>query len=332
MHRHGDLPATVHTYATPVLGVTAEDRCFSIGPLFHAYGLGNSLTFPFAVGGTSVLDPTRPPTPAGVGAVLAAERPTLFFCIPTFYAALLASDIPDDAFSSVRLAVSAAEPLPGDIWKRFRDRFGVEILDGIGSTEALHIFISNTPGRSRPGSSGTVVPGWDARVVDNDGAGLPDGQPGHLLVKGPSAASGYWCQSARSRQTFQGEWIRTGDMYVRSADGTFAYMGRSDDMLKVSGEWVSPAEVEATIAEHPGVMEAAVVAAADASGLERPVAFVVFLPGHDADPEDVMSFCHARLAGFKCPRRIVVADELPKTATGKIQRYLLRDRTDNLLA
>jgi benzoate-CoA ligase family protein len=331
MHRHGDLPATVDTYAAAVLGITAEDRCFSIGPLFHAYGLGNSLTFPFAVGASSILDPTRPPTPAGVGAVLAAERPTLFFCIPTFYAALLASDLPDDVFSSVRQAVSAAEPLPGDIWKRFRDRFGVEVLDGIGSTEALHIFISNTPGRSRPGSSGAVVPGWEARVVDNDGMDVPEGQPGHLLVKGPSAASGYWCQTARSRQTFQGEWIRTGDMYVRSAEGTFTYMGRSDDMLKVSGEWVSPAEVEATIAEHPDVMEAAVVAAADGSGLERPVAFVVFLPGHESDPEDVMSFCRSRLAGFKCPRRVVVADDLPKTSTGKIQRYLLRHRTVNLL-
>jgi benzoate-CoA ligase family protein len=331
MHRHGDLPVTVDTYAIPVLGLTAADRCFSVGPLFHAYGLGNSMTFPLAVGGSSVLDPTRPPTPTGVAAVVAAERPTLFFCIPTFYAALLASDIPGDTFASVRLGVSAAEPLPGDIWRRFQERFGVEILDGIGSTEALHIFISNRPRQSRAGSSGEVVPGWEARIVDDDGVSLPDGQAGHLLIKGPSAASGYWCQTARSRQTFQGEWTRTGDVYVRSTDGTFSYMGRSDDMIKVSGEWVSPAEVEAAIIEHPDVMEAAVVAASDGSGLAKPVAFVVFLPGHEAVPEDVMDFCHTRLAGFKCPRRIVTADDLPRTATGKIQRFALRDRAGDVL-
>jgi benzoate-CoA ligase family protein len=331
MHRHGDLPVTVGTYAVPVLGITAADRCFSVAPLFHAYGLGNSMTFPFAVGGSSVLDPTRPPTPAGVAAVVTAERPTLFFCIPTFYAALLASEIPDGTFSSVRLGISAAEPLPGDLWRRFRERFGVEILDGIGSTEALHIFISNRAGRSRPGSSGEVVPGWEARVVDDDGGTLPDGQAGHLLVKGASSASGYWCQAARSRQTFQGEWTRTGDMYVRSTDGAFSYMGRSDDMMKVSGEWVSPAEVEAALVEHPDVMEAAVVAASDRSGLDKPVAFVVLLAGHPADPEDVAAFCRTRLAGFKCPRHVVAVDDLPKTATGKIQRYLLRDRAGDLL-
>ncbi len=332
MHRHGNLPAVVATYATPVLGITEADRCFSIGPLFHAYGLGNSMTFPFAMGATSILDPTRPPTAGGVAAVVARERPTLFFCIPTFYAGLLASDIPDGTFASVRLAVSAAEPLPADICKRFTERFGVEILDGIGSTEALHIFISNRPGRSRPGSSGEVVPGWEARVVDDDGAPMPDGHTGHLVVKGPSTASGYWCRTARSRQTFLGEWLRTGDMYTRSADGTFRYMGRSDDMLKVSGEWVSPAEVEALIVEHPDVMEAAVVGAADRSGLQQPVAFVAPVPDHKADPEEVASFCRSRLAGFKCPRRVVVVDELPKTATGKIQRWVLRDQTGDLLS
>jgi benzoate-CoA ligase family protein len=293
--------------------------------MFHAYGLGNSLTFPLSVGATSVLDRTRPPTPAGVAALVKAERPTLFFCIPTFYAALLASDIADDTFGSVRAAISAAEPLPGEIWRQFKERFGVEILDGIGSTEALHIFVSNRPGRSAPDSSGQVVPGWEAKIVDGAGVPVADDEPGHLLIKGPSTASGYWCQRDRSRQTFEGEWTRTGDMYVRSHDGSFSYMGRSDDMMKVSGEWVSPAEVEATLVEHPAVMEAAVVGLADESGIARPVAFVVLLPDRVVGEDELIAFCRARLSGFKRPRRVVFAPSLPKTATGKIQRYRLRE-------
>ncbi len=324
MHRHIDLRITAQSYAKGVLEITDSDRCYSVGPLFHAYGLGNSMTFPFSVGGVSILEPARPPTADLVADVVSAEAPTLFFCIPTFYAALLASDLPDDTFAPVRFGVSAAEPLPAEIWRNFRDRFGVEILDGIGSTEGLHIFISNFPGAVRPGSSGTVVPGYEARVVDDDGVTLPAGHEGHLLVKGESFATGYWCETYWSRRTFQGLWARTGDIYVESGDGYFTYLGRSDDMLRVSGEWVSPAEVEGILVEHPTVLEAAVVGENDELGLQRPVACVVPAPGSAIDSEELMTFCRDRLAGFKRPRRIITADELPKTATGKIQRFKLR--------
>jgi benzoate-CoA ligase family protein len=324
MHRHVDLKVTADTYGRTVLGVTPDDRCYSVGPMFHAYGLGNSMTFPFSVGATTILEPARPPTPALVGDVARRERPTLFFSIPTSFAALVASDLPGDTFASARFGVSAAEPLPAEIWRRFHERFGVEILDGIGSTEALHIFISNRPGDIRPGSSGQVVAGYEARVVDDSGADAGPDQPGHLMIRGESLATGYWGQAAWSRRTFLGEWARTGDMYVVSADGHYTYMGRSDDMIKVSGEWVSPAEVEAVLIEHPAVLEAAVVGATDADGLQKPVGFVVFHEGEKAEAEELVAFCRERLAGYKCPRRLVIATELPKTATGKIQRFLLR--------
>jgi benzoate-CoA ligase family protein len=326
MHRHSDLRQTYETYARGVLGILPEDRCFSIGPMFHAYGLGNSLTFPFAAGAETVLDPTRPPTPTHVCSILRSERPTLFFCVPTFYASLLASDIPDSAFSSVRFAISAAEPLPAGIWTRFRERFGTDILDGIGSTEALHMFISNRPADIVPGSSGRVVPGWEARIVDDQGHAVEPGRPGHLLVKGESMATGYARQAAWSRRTFEGEWARTGDMYTRSEDDHYTYLGRSDDMLRVSGEWVSPAEVEAVLIEHSAVAEAAVVGVPDADALIKPVAFVSCRTGMSIDSQDLIDFCRSRLPGFKCPREVCLVPELPKTATGKIQRFLLRER------
>ena len=237
-----------------------DDRCYSVGPMYHAYGLGNSLTLPVLGGrhrhrGTDPAAVARPGRRGGQR----PWRPTLFFCIPTFYAALLASDLPADTFASVRQAVSAAEPLPADLFRRFRDRFGVAILDGIGSTELTHIFISNRPGDIRPGTSGTPVPGYDVALLDDAGAPVPPGVAGHLHVGGESMATGYWCAAEPPAQTFLGASLRTGDMYSRSDDGFFTYLGRSDDMLRIGGEWVSPAEVEATLIAHPSVLEVAVV-------------------------------------------------------------------------
>jgi benzoate-CoA ligase family protein len=324
MHRHVDLPYTAETYGRQVLGITPEDRCYSVAKLFFAYGLGNSLTFPMAVGATTILDPARP-TPQDVAAAVREHSPSLFFAVPTFYAAVLAAELPRDTFSSVRMAVSAGEPLPAGLYHRFKERFGVDILDGIGTTEALHIFISNRPGDIRPGTTGSVVPGYQVRLVDDQGAPVPDGESGHLLVSGESVTTGYWCRTATNRRTFEGEWLRTGDVYSRSPDGVFTYAGRSDDMIKAGGIWVSPAEVEATLVQHPDVQEAAVVGRRTADGLHEPAAFVVGLPGRTPTADELVEFCRERLAAFKRPRRVVFVDDLPKTATGKIQRYKLRD-------
>ena len=312
MHRHIDLRATADTYAGSVLGVGPDDRCYSVGPMYHAYGLGNSLTFPFSVGATAIVEPTRPPSPALVGEMVRTLTPTLFFCIPTFYAALLASDLAPDTFASVRHAVSAAEPLPADLFRRFRDRFGVEILDGIGSTELTHIFISNRPGRVRPGTSGTPVPGYDVALLDGAGAPVPPGVPGHLHAGGASMATGYWCAADATRQTFLGPCLRTGDMYSCSADGFYTYLGRSDDMLRIGGEWVSPAEVEATLIAHPSVLEVAVVGEADAEGVSHPVAYLVAAPGATVDPAELADLCRAELAGYKRPRRFEVLSRAPE--------------------
>ena len=324
MHRQLSARVTAETYAASVLGIEEADRCYSAGPLFHAYGLGNALTFPLSVGASAVLEPTRPLTPDVIREVARTEQPTLFFAIPTVFAAVLAAELPEDTFASVRLAVSAAEPLPAETWRAFRDRFGVEILDGIGSTEALHIFISNRAGEVRPGTSGTPVPGYEARLVDDGGEAVGPDVPGHLEIKGESFATGYWSDASSTRQTFQDEWLRTGDLYTRSAEGYYTYLGRSDDMLRVSGEWVSPAEVEAVLIEHAAVLEAAVVAQRDDVGVQRPVAYITLVLGHDAEPDDVREFCRSRLAGYKRPRTVLIVDELPKTATGKIQRFRLR--------
>jgi benzoate-CoA ligase family protein len=325
MHRHGDLRATADTYAASVLGVRPDDRCYSVGPMFHAYGLGNSLTFPFSVGATALVEPTRPPTPALVGEVARTLRPSLLFCIPTFYAALAASDLPADTFASVRWGVSAAEPLPAETWHRFEDRFGVRILDGIGTTEMTHIFISNAPDAIRPGTSGRPVPGYEVGLVGPDGGPVADDTPGHLEIGGGSMALGYWCDQGATRFSFAGPRMRTGDMYARSADGYYTYLGRSDDMLRVGGEWVSPAEVEATLVTHPTVLEAAVVGRRDDQGVQRPVAFVVAAPGEAVDPAELETLCKAELAGYKRPRHYEVVADLPKTATGKVLRYRLRE-------
>ena len=324
MHRHADIPATCETYASQVLGVTPDDVFYSVGPMFHAYGLGNSLTFPFSVGAAAVLDPTRPPTPQLVADTVAAEKPTLFFCIPTFYAALLAAELEDDAFESVRFGVSAAEALPAETFERFRDRFGVTILDGIGSTEQLHIYLSNRPDTYRPGTSGTPVPGYKLRIIDHDGNDQPANEPGQLLVRGPSAATGYWCRSDTTRATFEGEWMRSGDLYAVDDDGFYTYLGRVDDMLRVGGEWVSPAEVEGVLIEHPDVLEVAIVGKPDAQNVTRPVAYVTAIEGATLSEEALDAHCRERLAGYKRPKVYHFPDGLPKTATGKIQRFKLR--------
>ena len=320
MHRHANIRHVCETYGQQVLGIRRDDVTFSVAKLFFAYGIGNSLFFPFSVGATTVLEAQRP-TPAIVGERVGAEQPTLFFAVPTFYAALLSGDLPDDTFASVRLAASAGEALPGPLLTRFRDRFGVDIIDGIGSTEALHIFLSNRPGDIRPGTTGRAVPGYDVVVADEDGLPLLPGQPGALRVRGASIALGYWKRTAASRQVFQGEWLVTGDTYLCDADGYYTCLGRNSDMLKSGGIWVSPAEVESRLIEHPAVREAAVVGVADEHGIDKPVA-VVIAPGTTA--EELIAWCREGLAHFKAPHHVVFVDELPKTATGKLQRFKVR--------
>jgi benzoate-CoA ligase family protein len=320
MHRHANIRHVCETYGQQVLGIVPDDSTFSVAKLFFAYGIGNSLFFPFSVGATTVLEPRRP-SPQVVLERLQRDRPTLFFGVPTFFAALVASDLPDDAFASVRWCASAGEPLPTPLQKRFTDRFGVEILDGIGSTEALHIFLSNRPGDIRPGTTGRPVPGYDVEVRDETGAVAATGQPGALFVRGDSTALGYWHRTDATRQVFQGAWLSTGDTYVRDEDGYYRCLGRNTDMLKAGGIWVSPAEVESRLLEHPAVREAAVVGLADADGLDKPVAVVV---ADGATAEELVAFCREGLSHFKAPRQVVFVDELPKTATGKLQRFKVR--------
>ena len=328
IHRHGSPQATFETYASDVLQIGPDDRCLSVAKLFFAYGLGNSLTFPFGAGATSVLEPRRP-TPAIVLDNVRAEQPTLFFASPGFVAALLDTDAPDDTFASVRATVTAGEALPADLQRRFSQRFGHPVLDGIGTTEALHIFLSNTLDSQSPGSSGRVVPGYAARLCDDDGADvdLPD-TPGYLHVQGPSIASGYWNRPEATAAAFHDGWLRTGDVYTRSADDHWTFLGRNTDMIKAGGIWVSPAEVEAVLVAHADILEAAVVGARNADGLEETVAFVVARSGHVIDPDAVDAHCRQAMASFKRPRRLLIVDQLPKTATGKIQRFALRAQLD----
>ncbi|GAB1509002.1 benzoate-CoA ligase family protein [Actinophytocola sp. KF-1] len=325
MHRHGSVRDVAVRYGQGVLGVTADDRTLSVPKLFFAYGLGNSAFFPLSAGATAILERARP-TPAGIAARVRETAPTLFFGVPTFYSALLNSDIPDDTFSSVRQGVSAGEPLPPVLYHRFRERFGVEVLDGLGSTEALHIFLSNRPGAVHPGSSGTPVDGYRVEIRDDRGVPIAGpGEPGDLFLSGPSVATGYWCRTETTRTVFQGEWLRTGDTYVRNEDGTYTCLGRSNDMLKAGGIWVSPAEVEERLLEHPDVAEAAVVARRDEEGLDKPVACVVPVSGRAVDEDALVAWCREGLAAYKRPRAVVAMAELPKTATGKIRRNVLRD-------
>jgi 4-hydroxybenzoate-CoA ligase len=326
-HVHASLRATAETYGAEVLGIREDDVCFSAAKLFFAYGLGNAMTFPMSVGAQSVLLPDRP-TPQAVLAVMARHRPTIFYGVPTLYASLLAAGVSKGAGSDrLRRCVSAGEALPEALGRRWAEQVGVDILDGIGSTEMLHIFLSNRPDRLRYGTSGVPVPGYEAKIVDAEGNPVPDGETGELWIKGPSAAEGYWNRRERSRRTFLGEWTATGDTYIRDAEGFYIYQGRNDDMFKVSGIWVSPFEVEAALISHPDVLEAAVVARRDADGLIKPMAFVV--PRDPSRPLDVAALqAHVKaIAGpWKYPRWIEAVAELPKTPTGKIQRFRLRER------
>jgi benzoate-CoA ligase len=335
----GRPKGTVHSHANPywsselygrlLLDLKADDVCFSAAKLFFAYGLGNALTFPLTVGATTLLMAERP-TPEAVFKRWRGEvgnlKPTIFFGAPTGYAGMLAHPaLPGRGEVSLRMASSAGEALPAEIGQRFKAHFGVDIVDGIGSTEMLHIFLSNRPDDVRYGTTGWPVPGYEIELRGEDGGPVPDGEPGDLYIHGPSAALMYWGNRAKSRETFQGGWTKSGDKYVKNADGTYTYSGRSDDMLKVSGIYVSPFEVEATLVQHPAVLEAAVIGVPDAEGLTKTKAFVVLKSGAAATADELKAFVKDKLAPYKYPRSIEFVAELPKTATGKIQRFRLRD-------
>jgi benzoate-CoA ligase len=324
VHLHQDMVHCTAAYARHVLAMTADDRTYSASRLFFSYGLVNSLYIPLWTGGSVALSAGRP-DPASVLATIQVHRPTIFFAVPSFYAALLRhlneSDNSAD-LSSLRLAVSAGEALPAALYDRWVERTGVELLDGIGSTEFGYIFISNYPGRVRPGSSGEIVAGQQARVVDADGRDAPDGEIGDLLVKGGSIAAGYWSKREQTRAAFQGEWLRTGDKYHRDADGYYWFHGRADDLMRVNGQWVSPLEIESALLTHPAVTECAVVGAPDDDGLEKPKAYVV--SGASVSVADLDQHVRTCLPAYKCPRWFELVSELPKTPTGKIQRYRLR--------
>ncbi len=329
VHLHHDIPFTVETYAKQAMGIREYDITFSASKAFHAYGLGNNVTFPYSVGASTVLFPGRP-TPDAAFSHIDRYKPTLFFTAPTLYAAMLA--VPDAEekwdLNSVRLCISAAEALPPELYHQWHDRFGLEILDGIGSTELLHIFISNLPGQVKPGASGVPVPGYDAKIVNENGDPVPQGESGDLLIRGDSAAPFYWNRPEKTTHTMRGEWLFTGDRYREDEDGYFYYDGRSDDMLKVSGQWVSPIEIENTLIEHPAVLESAVVAARDPANLVKPKAYIILHEGHepgDALVKELQTFVKSKIAPYKYPRMVEFVTELPKTATGKIQRFRLRD-------
>ena len=321
MHLHGSLIATAELYAQPILGIRPDDVVYSAAKLFFAYGLGNSLTFPFSVGATVLLRADRP-TPAAVIETL--KRGVTIFCgVPTLFASLLA-DPHLEATKTLRISTSAGEALPKHVGEKWRAKMGSDILDGIGSTEMLHIFLSNRPGDIAYGTTGRPVPGYDLELRGDDGHAVADGEEGSLWVRGSTSCIGYWNDRTRSLATFHGPWTRSGDRYIRDAEGRWTYCGRADDMLKVGGIWVSPFEVESALAAHDAVLEAAVVGHDDADGLTKPKAFVVLKPGASAEPAELQAFVKTRLAPYKYPRWVELVSELPKTATGKIQRYKLR--------
>ncbi len=324
VHLHSHLIQTAELYGRAVLGIREDDVVFSAAKLFFAYGLGNALTFPLAVGATTVLLPGRP-TPADVFSVLRKYQPTIFYGVPTLYAALLADPArPQRSALNLRVCTSAGEALPAEIGKRWTEAYGCEILDGIGSTEMLHIFLSNRPGKVRYGTTGQAVPGYELRIVGDDGRECGPGEIGELQISGPSAALMYWNNRSKTKATFAGEWTRSGDKYTRDADGYYTYGGRSDDMLKVGGIYVSPFEVEACLMTHADILEAAVIGVADSDGLVKPKAYVVLKPGRPADAAALQAHVKSMLAPYKYPRWIEFVPELPKTATGKIQRFKLR--------
>lgn len=326
-HVHGALKATADTYGAQVLGIREDDVVYSVAKIFFAYGLGNAMTFPMSVGATTILFSGRP-TPDVVTDILQKERPTIFCGVPTLYAATLAHidqhSVPEHA---LRLCISAGEALPAEIGRRWQSLFGVDILDGVGSTEMLHIFLSNCPGDVQYGTSGVAVPGYEVKCVDENGEQIAPGAVGELLVRGESSAEGYWNQREKTRQTFEGEWTRTGDKYEIDEKGRYIYCGRTDDMFKVSGIWVSPFEVEQALISHESVLEAAVVAAQDEDGLEKPKAFIVLQQTSNPDGLEAALKEHVKdkIGKWKYPRWVEFVSDLPKTATGKIQRFKLRE-------
>lgn len=330
IHRHRNMAVCSELYAKGILRMNEDDRCYSVARLFFAYGLGNAGYFPLSCGAASILSPARP-TPAGIFADIERYRPTLFFSVPTNYAALLAHPREQGSefdLSSVRHAISAGEALPAPLFERFKQRFGVEILDAWGSTETLQMVLANRPGEARAGSSGKVIPGYEAKLVDDRGAEVPHGEIGMLLIKGDSTCAGYWNQHKKTSETFQGQWFRTGDKYQQDEEGYFWYAGRADDMFKVNGRWLSPAEVESALIAHPAVREAAVVARQDEHGLTKPAACVVV--NSDVQPDealanDLQNWVAQRVGAYKRPRWVSFLSELPKTATGKVQRFKLRE-------
>ena len=333
VHLQHDMVVCAELFGKGVLGVRDSDRCFSVAKLFFAYGLGNGLYFPFSVGATTILWP-GPPTPPHVYGVIERHQPTLFYSVPTSYGMLLAHGKPEEKrdfdLSSVRLAVSAGEALPPALYERFKQRFGVDIIDGIGSTESLHMFISNRPEAIRPGSSGVLVTGYEARLLDEERETVLPGDVGNLWIRGDSVCTGYWNQHEKTKNTIEGHWIRTGDKYTQDVDGFYWYAGRSDDMLKVGGLWVSPIEVENALVGHDAVLECGVVGRDDHDGLVKPMAFVVLREGRAGSPElgeALQQFVRDQLAEYKRPRWVEFVAELPRTATGKIQRFRLRELT-----
>ncbi|GAB4090295.1 acyl-CoA synthetase family protein [Hydrogenophaga soli] len=330
VHSHGNPYWTAELYGKRVLKLSEDDVCFSAAKLFFAYGLGNALSFPLSVGATTLLMGERPTPEAtfkrwtgGVGGL----KPTVFYGAPTGFAGMLAHPaLPARTDVALRLVSSAGEALPAELGERFQRHFGVDIVDGIGSTEMLHIFLSNRPGHVRYGTTGWPVPGYTIQLRGDDGEPVPDGEPGDLYIQGPTAAMMYWGNREKTRDTFQGGWTKSGDKYIRNIDGTYTYGGRSDDMLKVSGIYVSPFEVEATLVQHPAVLEAAVIGVTDADGLTKTKAFVVLKNGDTATEAELKAFVKDKLAPYKYPRQIEFVPDLPKTATGKIQRFKLRER------
>ena len=326
-HIHDALRVTCDTYGNQVLGVTENDTVFSAAKLFFAYGLGNGMSFPMSVGATAYLFNGRP-TPDSVSDILAIYKPTIYCGVPTLYAAMIQKWEVEGAHpeAPLRACISAGEALPAEIGRKWKGIWGVDIMDGVGSTEMLHIFLSNRPGDVEYGTSGTAVPGYDVRLVDDGGADVPVGGIGELLVRGNSSAADYWNQREKSRTTFEGEWTRTGDKYELSQNGRYIYCGRTDDMFKVSGIWVSPFEIEQALVEHPVILEAAVIAQRDSENLEKPKAFVVLKDGKtESDLGEVKDFIKEKVGKWKYPRWVEVVDDLPKTATGKIQRFKLRE-------
>jgi benzoate-CoA ligase len=328
VHRHGDMLVAVRSYCQGVIGLRPDDVTFSVSKLFFAYGLGNGVYFPFSAGASTILFPGRP-RPETISEVVAKHRPTVFFAVPTFYAGLVRAAENGVAmdFSSVRLAISAGEPLPREILDRFRSRFGIEILDGIGSTEMLHIYISSRPGEVRPGSCGKPVPGYDVKILDENDEAVPAGETGNLWVRGGSAFSGYWNDREITSTVFFGDWFLTGDKFSRDGDGFYFFQGRANDMMKIAGMWVSPGDVENALLAHPAVAECAVVARLDESGLSKMIAFIVLQKEGTLPPEkfetEIRNFLRSRLESFQCPREFRIVASLPRTPTGKVRRYLL---------